>query len=717
MRWLDFSLNKKLGISFGSILMLLTLVSVISWLGFKGFGKSLDDVSFLNDLDQLMLQKEVDHLRWRGKIAEFLLDESQKELKVQTDDHKCKLGTWLYGNDRKTAEQLLSDLTPPLKRLEKAHATMHDSAKDIQQLTGNGSNNKASYKEKAMGIYNDVTIPSLAQVAEVIGDVRNVVKDAAISGNSALKSDAKKKAGMIFILAAIAISLGVLFSVIIGRGLSGVLSKAVSMANEMAQGDLTNRLDIERKDEVGVLATSLNTMAEKIGALIHSMVEEMNQLSASASELSITSENMAEGANETSERSNNVADAAEKMSGNMSSVAAASEQAATNVNMVASAVSEVTNTVTQIAKRTEEARQVTSQAVSYATSSSEKVDQLGNAANEISKVTEVITEISEQTNLLALNATIEAARAGEAGKGFAVVANEIKELAKQTAEATGEIRNKIESIQGSTNTTVSEIKQISKVINQVEQIVTDIDVAVEEQSATTAEISENVSQAAQGINEVNENVAHSSTVAEDISHDITGVSKVSEELTNSSNNVQKSAEELTDIANVLRNYVNRFKISNSQESGSTENQRQVTQRGVQPLMKWDSRIMLGVKSIDDQHKVLVDLINDLHKAMKTRSLNNVASAGAIVDELVSYTETHFKYEEGLFKKYNYAAKDEHMKIHRDLVAEVVDFQQNFKSGKATLSVELMDFLKKWLNDHIKKEDKKYLPFFKENGLN
>ena len=76
-------------------------------------------------------------------------------------------------------------------------------------------------------------------------------------------------------------------------------------------------------------------------------------------------------------------------------------------------------------------------------------------AQSISKVTEVITEISEQTNLLALNATIEAARAGEAGKGFAVVANEIKELAKQTAEATKEIKTKIEGIQTSTSDIVS----------------------------------------------------------------------------------------------------------------------------------------------------------------------------------------------------------------------------------------------------------------------
>ena len=107
-----------------------------------------------------------------------------------------------------------------------------------------------------------------------------------------------------------------------------------------------------------------------------------------------------------------------------------------------------------IASNSETARDIAQKAVAEVNGTAERIDLLGNAVNEIGKVTEMITEISEQTNLLALNATIEAARAGEAGKGFAVVANEIKELAWQTAQATGEIRSKIETIQTTTDDTV-----------------------------------------------------------------------------------------------------------------------------------------------------------------------------------------------------------------------------------------------------------------------
>src|SRR6185503_13283257 len=92
------------------------------------------------------------------------------------------------------------------------------------------------------------------------------------------------------------------------------------------------------------------------------------------------------------------------------------------------------------------------------------------SSNEIGKVIKVITSIAEQTNLLALNATIEAARAGEAGKGFAVVANEVKELAKETAKATEEIGQKIDAIQHDTRGAIDAIKQISQVINQINDI-------------------------------------------------------------------------------------------------------------------------------------------------------------------------------------------------------------------------------------------------------
>ncbi len=326
------------------------------------------------------------------------------------------------------------------------------------------------------------------------------------------------------------------------------------------EGDLTKRLSVQSHDKVGELASCFNTFVEKVQTIISDIQSNISTLNSSAGSLSDLSKNLSAGSNDSSRRSNTVATAAGEMDSNMNSVAAACEQASDNVNVVASAIEEMNTTVSEIAGNTGKARQVTKDAVEKTNSTSQRMTELGSAAQEISKVTETITEISEQTNLLALNATIEAARAGEAGKGFAVVANEIKELAKQTAEATLEIRQRIDAIQSSTSTTITEMKLINTVINDVNTIVTNIASAVEEQAISTDEIASNVAQAASGIAKVNQNVAQSSSVAGEISTEIAEVSQVVGNISQNSAKVNDQASDLLSLSDKLEKTVNQFKL-------------------------------------------------------------------------------------------------------------------------------------------------------------
>ncbi len=325
------------------------------------------------------------------------------------------------------------------------------------------------------------------------------------------------------------------------------------------EGDLTRRL-VVTNDELGDLAGWFNTFSSKLQTIIQQLQESLTSLDRSSKDLSGIAVSLASGAENATTRSNTVASAAEEMSSNMSAVAAASEQASTNINMVASGTEEMTATVNEIAGNTEKARNITEDAVKKTASASHRVDELGLAAREISKVTEVITEISEQTNLLALNATIEAARAGDAGKGFAVVANEIKELAKQTAKATQEIKFKIDSIQTSTDHTITEIGQISGVISEVNELVSAIASAVEEQSVSTREISDNIRQAAQGINEVNENVSQSSSVSSEIAREIAEISEVAGDINGNSGTINNQSTTLTALAAQLNTIARQFKV-------------------------------------------------------------------------------------------------------------------------------------------------------------
>ncbi len=314
------------------------------------------------------------------------------------------------------------------------------------------------------------------------------------------------------------------------------------------------------QDEFSELNASVHALIANTRKMVQDIQENSGNLHQSSDSLSQVADLMDTESSETAERSESVAAAANQMSSNMESVAAATEEAAANVNMMTAATEEIGSTVGEIRTSTAKAKDITDQAVKEAVDISIKVDELGNSAQDIGKVTETITEISSQTNLLALNATIEAARAGEAGKGFAVVANEIKDLAKQTAEATGEIKQRIEGIQNSTNVTVGGIKTITEIINEIDGIVTNIANALDEQAGTMTELTTNIQQAGQGIGEVAENVAQSSTVSHEIATDISQVSHAAGEITKGTGTVKEKANELKRYASDLRSLIEKFTI-------------------------------------------------------------------------------------------------------------------------------------------------------------
>ena len=377
-----------------------------------------------------------------------------------------------------------------------------------------------------------------------------------------LAASQKMKITISLILFAIVTSLCLFLLVFITSLILQGIRQATAVALELAEGegDLTKRMNLDTKDEIGMLGQAIDRMLDNLSAMVKQIQEITTSLDDSNSELTAVSGEMNEATENVAGRASMVAAAAEEMSANMDTVTVAVEDASHNVASVASSTEEIASISEEIAKNTEKARDITTKAVSQAANSSDRVNELGRAADEIGKVTETITEISEQTNLLALNATIEAARAGEAGKGFAVVANEIKELAKQTADATLEIKTRIEGIQKSTKGTVSEIEEISKVINEINEIVTGISSSVETQTSTTTAIAGNINQASQGIMEVTENVSQASTVSREVAQDIAEVDQSSGQVLENTTNVIKTAEQLNKLAGQLQHLVGNFKV-------------------------------------------------------------------------------------------------------------------------------------------------------------
>jgi methyl-accepting chemotaxis protein len=334
------------------------------------------------------------------------------------------------------------------------------------------------------------------------------------------------------------------------------------MIRDIAEGDgdLTLRLERNSNDEVGELTKWFNIFIENLQKIIKEISSNAQILELSSVEVTKLSGNISSITDDMYKNTENVSLSSNKISEVTGDVAAKMEIASSNINNVATSSSQMHSTISEIAKSAEQASSISRDAVNHIDMASKNVSMLDNAVKDIGNVAGLISDISGQTNLLALNATIEAARAGESGKGFAVVANEIKELAKQTEDATSSIKNNILGIEQTSGGTIKEISEISKVINNVHDIVGSIASAVEQQSASTQEISYNVTDAASGIAEVNSKIAENSANTEKISSEIYAVNNFAESLSENSSNVNDKAKGLSKIAIELNSLVSKFKI-------------------------------------------------------------------------------------------------------------------------------------------------------------
>lgn len=132
------------------------------------------------------------------------------------------------------------------------------------------------------------------------------------------------------------------------------------------------------------------------------------------------------------------------------------------------------------------------------------------------------------------------------------------------------------------------------------------------------------------------------------------------------------------------------------------------------FIEWDDSLSVNIREIDEQHKTLVNMINQLSDAMTKGKGRTVI--GEIIAGLAAYTVTHFQTEEKYFDRFHYPDAEKHKREHEAFVKKVTDFKTAFDSGKVTLSVDVLIFLSNWLTGHIKGTDMEYSVFFIKNGL-
>ena len=322
-------------------------------------------------------------------------------------------------------------------------------------------------------------------------------------------------------LAAVAVILAIVVALYIANYISAQVASSTHLISRMAEGDFNFEVHVHSTDEFGEYRQKLNKMRSSVGHVLALSQHELGKLQDSLNALHNSASNIVQSANHVQNQAITVAAASDEMVSTTADIARNCESAAAGSNMC----KEITNDgVDKVNMAVENIRQQAEHTKDNAT----KIESLAKQTHEIGSIVSTIDDIAAQTNLLALNAAIEAARAGEAGRGFAVVADEVRALASRTTKSTQEISKMVKNIQDeskvateSINASVTNMDQVAEDAQSIKQVlqditahvtevnnqITQIATATEEQTTATSEISSN----AQNVNTASGEVTHNAT--------------------------------------------------------------------------------------------------------------------------------------------------------------------------------------------------------------
>ncbi len=352
------------------------------------------------------------------------------------------------------------------------------------------------------------------------------------------------------------------------------VSKVNDLATVISEGDLTQSIKVESRDELGNMSAKLNEMASKLR-------ETVSKISTNLNDVVITSRGLSEGANQTQQAADRISEAicyVATGADRQTDITRETEDVVKNINAgmenIASNVQTVVNSSMAASKRAEGGTQVINKAIAQMNSISERVristevvDVLGKKSGEIGQIVSLITSVSEQTNMLALNAAIEAARAGEQGRGFAVVADEVRKLAEQSSGAAKQIGGLIYHIQAEIENAVAAMSEGTSAVEDGKSMVGNAGEAfysilkdIEAVSTQMQDISAVIQEIYAGTQTMVDSVEKISVISKESSDSAENVAAAASEQTELMKDIYDSAQQLYTMASNLKNDIDSFKI-------------------------------------------------------------------------------------------------------------------------------------------------------------
>ncbi|RAS63393.1 methyl-accepting chemotaxis sensory transducer [Vibrio diazotrophicus] len=534
------SIRAKLSISMGIAVLSLIILFLTYGTLTKKLNKGVDDfghqflpsVSFVLNADRDLYQAYVAQLH-------YLLSPGQDDLKDFKDNAK-------QAYDRMMKFKNLMDdhpaITSKVNDFESRFRKWEQSSNEFFKLVDNGNTKEA---EALLGSSVSDDFQSLRELYDIAS--QELDSQANVEVNEFSEETSKMQLYMLIFVAFIIILTGAL-SYVVPKVLVSSVNDLTRRIKEISEGDgdLTQRINSKRTDELGKLASAFDDFVAKLQTLISEISSSSTSLENNAVQLANTHENAQHVSNEQTR---------------------SIEQIAAAVNEFSVSIREVAERTLSTANETDHTAELTTQGMKIIDNSVDEINQLANSikkanqvieqlaseSNNIATVLEVIRNIAEQTNLLALNAAIEAARAGEQGRGFAVVADEVRSLASKTQKSTEEIQNMIDKLQSGVKDAVSSILDGS---NRVEKNV--------ELSLNIQQMFESIQSSATIVSDMATQIAtateQQSSVSEELSTNLEHLNEQNRVSQGLSNEINEVAKRVGSSVNKLSKDVGQFKI-------------------------------------------------------------------------------------------------------------------------------------------------------------